>query len=42
MGKLVSAVATSHTFGLPDNHIEATERVAEGMREIGRRVRCEA
>ncbi|WP_296555871.1 hypothetical protein [Pigmentiphaga sp.] len=40
MGKLVSAVATSHTFGLPDNHIEATERVAEGMREIGRRVRA--
>lgn len=40
MGKLVSAVATSHTFGLPGNHIDATERVAEGMREIGRRVRA--
>ncbi|MDP9919014.1 protocatechuate 4,5-dioxygenase beta chain/2'-aminobiphenyl-2,3-diol 1,2-dioxygenase large subunit [Variovorax boronicumulans] len=40
MAKIVSGAATSHTFGLPGNAADAAQRIADGMLEIGRRVRA--
>ncbi|OCC25547.1 protocatechuate 3,4-dioxygenase [Croceicoccus estronivorus] len=40
MGKIVGAFAMSHQLGAPDGVEEQSERVFQGMREIGRRVRA--
>ncbi len=42
MGSIVGAFAMSHQLGAPDGVEEASERVFQGMREIGRRVRARA
>ncbi|WP_397476280.1 hypothetical protein [Pusillimonas sp.] len=38
MGKIVSVAATSHTFGNTSGVEQATQRVVEGMAEIGRHI----
>lgn len=40
MGRIVGAFAMSHQLGAPDGVEEASERVFQGMREIGRRIRA--
>lgn len=42
MGQIVSAAAMSHTFGQPGDAADATRRIADGMLEIGRRIRLAA
>lgn len=40
MGSIVGAFAMSHQLGAPDGVEEQSERVFQGMREIGRRIRA--
>jgi 2'-aminobiphenyl-2,3-diol 1,2-dioxygenase, large subunit len=40
MGQIVGAFAMSHQLGAPDGVEEQAERVFQGMREIGRRIRA--
>lgn len=40
MGKIVGAFAMSHQLGAPDGVEAQSERVFQGMREIGRRIRA--
>lgn len=40
MGRIVGAYAMSHVLGTPEGLAEPSERVFEGMKEIGRRLRA--
>jgi protocatechuate 4,5-dioxygenase beta chain/2'-aminobiphenyl-2,3-diol 1,2-dioxygenase large subunit len=40
MGQIVGAFATSHVLGAPDGVEEQSERVFQGMRQIGQRLRA--
>jgi protocatechuate 4,5-dioxygenase beta chain/2'-aminobiphenyl-2,3-diol 1,2-dioxygenase large subunit len=40
VGRIVAALATSHTLGSPDGVEDASERVWQGMREVGARLRA--